>query len=249
MGTAEPIKGSTMEAKKRRRSRKKNRSGNNDINNMDTHDKEKVIALQLICAASVVAGLWILPRWLGFDLIQHPVETLKILVGLALPISLNAFALVPLKPRNKVVPVWWAIVRGLSSLPVGVLFAVFLAIVFGAPLPPEYAAKTFCWATLMSVLVVVPGATVLGSSWPSWHRIFACTDPIGPVEIAICIPAHAAAIGTWIGAWPMPLDWERPWQEWPVCCTYGAVGGYLVGVFGSVIWIFFNLGHIRKKQD
>jgi hypothetical protein len=28
----------------------------------------------------------------------------------------------------------------------------------------------------------------------------------------ICIPAHGAVIGGWFGAWPMPLDWERPWQ-------------------------------------
>lgn len=28
----------------------------------------------------------------------------------------------------------------------------------------------------------------------------------------ICLPAHGAVIGAWFGAWPMPLDWERPWQ-------------------------------------
>ena len=28
----------------------------------------------------------------------------------------------------------------------------------------------------------------------------------------ICLPAYAAVIGAWFGAWPMPLDWERPWQ-------------------------------------
>lgn len=28
----------------------------------------------------------------------------------------------------------------------------------------------------------------------------------------ISLPAHGAVIGAWFGAWPMPLDWERPWQ-------------------------------------
>ena len=28
----------------------------------------------------------------------------------------------------------------------------------------------------------------------------------------IFIPAYGAIIGGWFGAWPMPLDWERPWQ-------------------------------------
>lgn len=36
--------------------------------------------------------------------------------------------------------------------------------------------------------------------------------PNGFVEYLICLPAHGAVIGGWFGAWPMPLDWERPWQ-------------------------------------
>lgn len=28
----------------------------------------------------------------------------------------------------------------------------------------------------------------------------------------ISLPAYGAVIGAWFGAWPMPLDWERPWQ-------------------------------------
>lgn len=28
----------------------------------------------------------------------------------------------------------------------------------------------------------------------------------------ISLPAHGAVIGAWFGAWPMPLDWESPWQ-------------------------------------
>lgn len=36
--------------------------------------------------------------------------------------------------------------------------------------------------------------------------------PNGTIDHMICIPAHGAIIGAWFGAWPMPLDWERPWQ-------------------------------------
>lgn len=28
----------------------------------------------------------------------------------------------------------------------------------------------------------------------------------------IVIPAYAAIVRGWFGAWPMPLGWERPWQ-------------------------------------
>ncbi|KAG5395125.1 hypothetical protein IGI04_008560 [Brassica rapa subsp. trilocularis] len=45
----------------------------------------------------------------------------------------------------------------------------------------------------------------------------------------IVIPAYAAIVRGWFGAWPMPLGWERPWQEWPICVCYGAIGGCIVG--------------------
>lgn len=36
--------------------------------------------------------------------------------------------------------------------------------------------------------------------------------PTERVDYVISLPAHGAVIGAWFGAWPMPLDWERPWQ-------------------------------------
>nr|GMD98889.1 phosphatidylinositol-glycan biosynthesis class F protein [Ipomoea batatas] len=55
-------------------------------------------------------------------------------------------------------------------------------------------------------------ATVFGSSWTDWHRIFAQTKPAKNIDYMVFFPAHGAIIGAWFGAWPMPLDWERPWQ-------------------------------------
>lgn len=36
--------------------------------------------------------------------------------------------------------------------------------------------------------------------------------PSNAVDYMISVPAHGAIVGGWLGAWPMPLDWERPWQ-------------------------------------
>nr|GMD95484.1 phosphatidylinositol-glycan biosynthesis class F protein [Ipomoea batatas] len=58
----------------------------------------------------------------------------------------------------------------------------------------------------------VQAATVFGSSWTDWHRIFAQTKPAKNIDYMVFFPAHGAIIGAWFGAWPMPLDWERPWQ-------------------------------------
>jgi len=33
-------------------------------------------------------------------------------------------------------------------------------------------------------------------------------------------------VGAWAGAIPIPLDWDRDWQQWPVSCCYGALLGF-----------------------
>lgn len=43
-----------------------------------------------------------------------------------------------------------------------------------------------------------------------------------------------SAVGTWLGVIPIPLDWDRPWQQWPVTLL---VGAYLGGFVGGVVSI------------
>ena len=35
--------------------------------------------------------------------------------------------------------------------------------------------------------------------------------------------------GAWLGAVPIPLDWDRDWQRWPVTIV---VGMWMGGIFG-----------------
>ena len=42
-----------------------------------------------------------------------------------------------------------------------------------------------------------------------------------------------ASLGAWCGAMVIPLDWDRPWQKWPVPCVAGAVAGFGLGVFAA----------------
>ena len=38
-----------------------------------------------------------------------------------------------------------------------------------------------------------------------------------------------ACTGAWIGAIPIPLDWDREWQKWPVTIVVGLYVGAVVG--------------------
>jgi GPI ethanolamine phosphate transferase 2/3 subunit F len=40
-------------------------------------------------------------------------------------------------------------------------------------------------------------------------------------------------LGAWIGAVPIPLDWDREWQKWPVTIVAGIYVGALVGKFAG----------------
>jgi phosphatidylinositol glycan class F len=66
-------------------------------------------------------------------------------------------------------------------------------------------------------------------------------------------PAVGAVLGCWAGAFPIPLDWDRPWQvnqmpklskvliinimsqAWPLTPAFGATLGYIGGAFGAVM--------------
>ena len=46
------------------------------------------------------------------------------------------------------------------------------------------------------------------------------------------------ALGAWLGAVPIPLDWDREWQKWPVTIVTGMYLGALVGNLAGrhVLW-------------
>ncbi|XP_042981254.1 uncharacterized protein C1450.15-like isoform X5 [Carya illinoinensis] len=144
-----------------------------------------------------------------------------------------------------------AVGRGLVGLPVGALVNSLGAIALGAPVGTQYFLTTIYWSLMMSLFTIVPAVSVFGSSWKDWQRIFAQTNcrPIGSLDFMICLPAHGAIIGAWLGAWPMPLDWERPWQEWPICVSYGAMAGYLVAIVVSFSLILVRASFQHDKRD
>ncbi|GMQ09340.1 hypothetical protein CsSME_00052755 [Camellia sinensis var. sinensis] len=121
---------------------------------------------------------------------------------------------------------WKAVGRGILGLPAGAVVNALAAIALGAPVGIKCE--------------VVPAVSVFGLSWTNWQRIFAHTKPTGSVDYMVCLPAHGAVIGAWFGAWPMPLDWERPWQEWPICVSYGVIAGYLVAMVASFSFILLR---------
>ncbi|KAG8785371.1 hypothetical protein FRC12_017681 [Ceratobasidium sp. 428] len=110
---------------------------------------------------------------------------------------------------------------------------------FGAPLDSHFIPTSFL-ALLMAILTVWTPAFTFGLPGVSstlvdqerrqrWVDLFIDFSVRSPVDRAVVFPVVGAIVGCWLGALPMPLDWDRPWQAWPLTSAYLAVIGHAVG--------------------
>ncbi|CAN1170845.1 Phosphatidylinositol-glycan biosynthesis class F protein [Linum perenne] len=205
----------------------------------------QAIMVHAICGLGLATGLWISHHWHSINLVSHPSDTIFLIWIVETPAALLLYSY--FRKGQEKHSFLRAIGRGILAFPIGALIHAAIAIVLGAPVGSRYLLK-INWSLLMSSFTVVPVASVYGSSWADWQRLLACTKPIGSLEYMLCIPAHGAVIGAWLGAWPMPLDWERPWQEWPICVTYGSLVGYVVGMVASVVMVLASSTGAKRRR-
>ncbi|KAJ0699940.1 putative GPI biosynthesis protein Pig-F [Helianthus annuus] len=201
----------------------------------------KLLLSHLVCGIGLASSFS-----LADNLIDYPLQTLCLLWLVQAPVVILVYSFFR-KDKNQS-SYLKAVARGLLGLLVGAVVNALGAIALGAPVGSRYILRTLNWSLLMSAFTFAPAASVYGSSWVDWHRIFANTKLIESIDYMICIPAYGAVIGAWFGAWPMPLDWERTWQEWPICVTYGAIMGYLVGMLASFGFVV-RVSRRRVKGD
>ncbi|KAL0048125.1 hypothetical protein WJX82_008263 [Trebouxia sp. C0006] len=90
----------------------------------------------------------------------------------------------------------------------------------------SYGFITRSTALACSGLVPVAAAAAL-SEFPAAaaQRMLINIRPYGPEETAAAFQAFLSLLATWMGALPMPLDWGKDWQEWPIGCSAGGAYG------------------------
>ncbi|KAI0062589.1 PIG-F-domain-containing protein, partial [Artomyces pyxidatus] len=125
-------------------------------------------------------------------------------------------------------------------------------VLFGAPIA-THLPHTALLASLLAILTVFIPAYALGppvlplpflsQSTPSaavvlndtWVRVFAERKPHSAAERALLYPALGAVVGAWTGVIPIGLDWDRPWQAYPLTPAYGAALGYTIGALSALV--------------
>lgn len=134
--------------------------------------------------------------------------------------------------------------EGLKNVSLIVIMAIFyfvISILYGADFFGKYE-ETLMFSSLLAVLTIFPACVNLGSE--SVISLIMGSKPIHKLEVLLYQNLCLTIMGAWLGAFVIPLDWDRPWQVWPIPCCFGAMIGFLLSHLVAIVQV--NSSH-RKK--
>lgn len=106
-----------------------------------------------------------------------------------------------------------------------------LMVLLGAPLTTHHAETLLC-AAHIALLFAPPLFYTRGVEPRAWREVAALMLP----GDAVWGGSLGVIVGSWLGAVPIPLDWDRDWQRWPVTIVAGAYAGWAAGrVLGEFV--------------
>lgn len=128
----------------------------------------------------------------------------------------------------------------------GITIIYYIAIVlFGAPLL-THREETLILALTLTALTLIPASLHLGID-NALALFLGSQLPIsGAFVDSIKLNVQAVLFGAWLGAFVLPLDWDRPWQGWPIPCVAGALLGYFAAHFITLVKI--STTKLKKKN-
>lgn len=185
----------------------------------------------LLSTVLTVASLF---KLTGKDLLTQPLECLSA----ALPLIVVGNLAIVLLSNRIASNTLTAIVRLLGSIMALSAVIHIVAVLLGAPFLDKLWS-TACFSVLVATVVCLSVTNQLGiAETEIYTRVFMKHRPITNSEMAAYIQAVSVLVGAWLGAVVIPLDWERPWQQWPISCVLGAIVGQAIGSVGTTVLYF-----------
>lgn len=90
-------------------------------------------------------------------------------------------------------------------------------------------SRTFLCAAHLAVLGLYPVIYTRGTDGTgAWRALASGSQTARQLDAAVG-GLWGACAGAWLGAVPIPLDWDRAWQQWPITVVVGVYVGHAVG--------------------
>lgn len=120
-----------------------------------------------------------------------------------------------------------------TVISIGLANVVFvILILFGAPLSSNLK-ESYALAYHLSLIIFQPLLIAYKLNYEQFFSLFKMDKIYRAVFTnPVLASSFFAVVGTWFGVLPIPLDWDRPWQQWPITLM---CGGYLGAFFGAVV--------------
>lgn len=133
----------------------------------------------------------------------------------------------------------------LTLVPATPLLHVIL-VLFGAPFL-THVPHTLLASLHLALLGFFPVIYARGASSSAWNAVLGASAPLDACFGGLL----GACVGAWLGAIPIPLDWDRDWQAWPVTVVAGMWAGYVLGsVVGGLPGVWgVRLGEGGGSED
>lgn len=127
------------------------------------------------------------------------------------------------------------------------LYGTFL--LFGAPTGP-LTVLTFYLASHVALIVFYPLLNIYRftdkNAKAIWWKLFTFQVANWKLNQVYC-STLGGLLGCWLGVFPIPLDWDRDWQDWPITLLVGAYAGAFLGGLLSYLYGRYVMFKLTRK--
>ncbi|XP_038669066.1 phosphatidylinositol-glycan biosynthesis class F protein isoform X2 [Scyliorhinus canicula] len=174
-----------------------------------------MFSAHIILILSIVASTLVPPLFLeDFSVMGTHLLWLCICSGTVAAITIVLYSLLPtnttsgkMNSSTKVTKIFRSCLLFFTSC----LIFHGIIVLYGAPLLVSFR-ETFLFAVLLSTFTTLRCLCMLGPNVQAWIRVFSKNGAMSIWDTSLQITTMCSLFGAWLGAIPIPLDWDRPWQ-------------------------------------